>query len=170
MDYKFLLIQLVSVVAWLFIVLSYYRKNTNKILVFQIIANITFCFHYLLLGAFSGVLICGIEALCNYGYYKTDKDKYIYRISIPFRILGGTFMIKTWVDILPILASLVDGYSLTKNKEFVIIGGIITYLIWVIYDLSVMSFTGAIFDGIIVISNIYIIIKNNKNSILLKQH
>ena len=79
-------------------------------------------------------------------------------------------MIKTWIDILPILASLVDGYSLTKSKEFVIIGGIITYLIWVIYDLSVMSFTGAIFDGIIVISNIYIIIKNNKNSILLKQH
>lgn len=160
MDYKFLLIQLVSVVAWLFIVLSYYRKNTNKILVFQIIANITFCFHYLLLGAFSGLLICVIEVLCNYGYYKTDKDKYIYRISIPFRILGGIFMIQTWIDILPILASLVDGYSLTKKKKFVIIGGIITYLIWVIYDLSVMSFTGAIFDGIIVISNIYIIIKN----------
>ena len=65
MDYKFLLIQLISVVAWLFIVLSYYRKNTNKILVFQIIANITYCIHYLLLGAFSGVLIFGIEALCN---------------------------------------------------------------------------------------------------------
>lgn len=160
MDYKFLLIQLISVVAWLFIVLSYYRKNTNKILVFQIIANITFCIHYLLLGAFSGVLICGTEALCSYGYYKTDQDKYIYRISIPFRILGGAFMVKTWIDVLPILASLIDGYSLTKKKKFVIFGGIITYLIWVIYDLSVMSFTGAIFDGIIVISNIHIIIKN----------
>jgi hypothetical protein len=121
-DYNFLLIQLISVIAWLFIVLSYYRKNTNKILVFQIIANITFCIHYLLLGAFSGLLICGIEALCNYGYYKTDKDKYIYCISIPFRILGGTFMIQTWIDILPILASLVDGYSLTKKRNSLLLG------------------------------------------------
>jgi len=73
-------------------------------------------------------------------------------------------MVKTWIDILPILASLVDGYSLTKKKKFVIIGGIITYLIWVIYDLSVMSFTGAIFDGIIVISNIYIMIRMYKKN------
>lgn len=164
MDYKFLFIQLISVVAWFFIVLSYYRENTNKILVFQIIANLTFCIHYLLLVAFSRFLICGIEALCNFGYYKTDKDKYIYCISIPFRIFGEAFMVKTWIDVLPIIASLIDGYSLTRKKKLVVIGGIITYLIWVIYDLNVMSFTGAIFDGIIVSSNICIIIRMYKKN------
>lgn len=73
-------------------------------------------------------------------------------------------MVKTWIDVLPIIASLIDGYSLTRKKKLVVIGGIITYLIWVIYDLNVMSFTGAIFDGIIVNSNICIIIRMYKKN------
>lgn len=72
MDYKFLFIQLISVVAWFFIVLSYYRENTNKILVFQIITNLTFCIHYLLLGAFSSFLIFGIEDIIK-GFTMDDE-------------------------------------------------------------------------------------------------
>ena len=73
-------------------------------------------------------------------------------------------MVKTWIDVLPIIVSLIDGYSLTRKKKLVVIGGIITYLIWVIHDLNVMSFTGAIFDGIIVSSNICILIRMYKKN------
>lgn len=157
MNLKFLVIQLLSFLAWLFMLASYYRKNTNKILVFQIMGNITFCIHYLLLGAYSGLCICLLDALCNIGYYKTDKDSLIYYVSIPFRILGGLLTGSTLVDILPVCGSLVEGYSLTKDKKIVVIGGIITYTIWAIYDFNFMSYVGMIFDLIIVFSNIGIL-------------
>ena len=159
MDYRFLFIQFLSFLAWLFMFFSYYRKNTNKILVFQIMGNITFCIHYLLLGAYSGLIICLIDAICNISYYKTDKDKYIYYISIPFRLLSGVFTGTGLFDIMPVCGSLIEGYSLTKEKKFVVIGGIITYSIWAIYDFSFMSYVGMIFDLIIVFSNIGILFR-----------
>lgn len=161
MDYRFFIIQLLSVVAWLFLLFSYYRKNTKKILIFQILANITFCMHYFLLGAFSGIFVCGVEALCNLGYYRREKNKYIiYYISIPFRILGGMFVFKNWIDIMPIGASLIDGYVLTKKKNYVVKGAILTFLIWFIYDMKVKSYSGALCDMLIILSNISILKKS----------
>ena len=160
MDLQFIFIQLIGIAAWLFLVFSYYRKDTNRILVFQITGTLLFCLHYFLLGAYSGLFICAFETLFDFGYYKTDKDKYIYIASVPVRILGGVLTYTTLFDILPILASLVDGYSLTKKKKIVIIGAIISYTLWVIYDICVMSISGAITDGIIVLSNLSILLFN----------
>lgn len=173
---QFILIQLIGLLAWLFLVFSYYRKNTNKILVFQIIGTLLYCLHYFLLGAYSGLFICLFETLFDYGYYKTDKDKYIYIASVPIRILGGVFTFNTIYDVLPILASLTDGYTLTKKKKIVVIGAVISYTLWVIYDICVMSISGAITDGIIVLSNLSILIfgyniikKDDDNAINLKK-
>lgn len=160
MNWQFIFIQLVGIAAWLFLVFSYYRKDTNRILVFQITGTILFCVHYFLLGAYSGLFICAFEALFDFGYYKTDKDKYIYIVSVPVRILGGVLTFGTLADVLPIMASLIDGYTLTKKKRVVVIGAIISYTLWVIYDIFVMSISGAITDGIIVLSNLFILFFN----------
>lgn len=173
---SFILIQLLGIIAWLFLVFSYYRKNTNKILIFQITGTILFCLHYFLLGAYSGLFICAFETIFDYGYYKTDKDKYIYIASVPVRIIGGLLTYKGIVDILPILASLIDGYTLTKKKKMVVLGATISYTLWVIYDICVLSFSGAITDGIIVLSNLSILLfnynilkKSDNNPINLKK-
>ena len=157
-DIWFLCIQGIGIVAWLMLILSYYRKDTNKILVFQIIGTFLYCLHYGLLGAWSGLFICACETLFDIGYYKTDKDKYIYMASIPIRIIGGLIGFSTFVDVLPITASLTDGYTLTKKKKVVVIGAVISYTMWVIYDICVMSYSGAITDGLIVLSNLSILL------------
>lgn len=58
MNIQFILIQLLGFIAWLFLAASYYRKDTNRILVFQITGTLLFCLHYFLLGAYSGLFIC----------------------------------------------------------------------------------------------------------------
>ena len=158
MDWWFVFIQAIGIFAWAMLILSYYRKDTNKILVFQIIGTLLYCLHYGLLGAWSGLFICAFETIFDLGYYKTDKDKYIYMASIPIRIIGGLLSFVTFVDILPICASLIDGYSLTKKKKIVVIGAVISYTLWVIYDIFVMSYSGAITDGMIVLSNLSILL------------
>ena len=157
MDLKFIIIQLVGILAWIMLGLSYYRKDTNKILVFQIIGTLLYCVHYGLLGAWSGLFICAFETIFDFGYYKTDKDKYIYMASIPIRIIGGMIGFSTLIDVLPITASLTDGYTLTKKKKVVVVGAVISYTMWVIYDIFVMSYSGAITDGLIVLSNLSIL-------------
>lgn len=158
MDLRFILIQAIGILAWFMLILSYYRKDTNKILVFQIIGTVLYCLHYGLLGAWSGLFICACETLFDLGYYKTDKDKYIYMASIPIRIIGGMFGFSSLVDVLPIAASLTDGYTLTKKKKVVVVGAVISYTMWVIYDIFVGSYSGAVTDGMIVLSNLSILV------------
>ena len=80
--------------------------------------------------------------------------------SVPIRIIGGLFGFQSFIDILPIIASLTDGYTLTKKKKVVVYGAVVSYTLWVIYDICVMSYSGAITDGIIVLSNLSILLFN----------
>ena len=61
MDLYFWFIQLIGLAACLMLVASYYREDTNKILVFQTIGTALYCLHYYLLGAYSGLFICFFE-------------------------------------------------------------------------------------------------------------
>ena len=95
-----------------------------RILVFQIIGTVLYCLHYGLLGAWSGLFICACETLFDFGYYKTDKDKYIYMASVPIRIIGGLFGFSSVIDILPItqegefdLSALVEDSCIKVDKN-----------------------------------------------------
>ncbi len=158
MSKSFIFIQLLGFVAWLFLILSYHRQTTNKILIFQIISVLFYGLHYYLLKAYSGLAICLFEALINFLYYKTDKDKYIFLATIPLYLILGFLTFSTIINILPIIASLIDSYSLTKHKNLLVIGSIISHLLWIIYDLFVMSYAGALTDTLLVISNIFVLI------------
>ena len=61
MNYYFLFVQGIDVVAWIILFISYYQKNTNKVLLFQLISTTLFIFHYWLLGAYNGSFICLFE-------------------------------------------------------------------------------------------------------------
>lgn len=177
MDVNFWLVQGIGIVAWLVLVVSYYREDTNRILIFQIIATALYCVHYYLLGAYSGLFICIFEVIRDYLYYKTDLDDYIFYGSIPVYIINGIVTFTGWYDLLPAMSSLLDGYTLTKKKNIVVIGAVISYTSWVIYDIFVMSYSCAITDGIVVLSNLSILLfdfnifelkKANKKAIILK--
>ena len=158
----FWFIQLIGIIAWLLIVLSYYRKNTNKILVFQIISTVLWCLHYYLLGAYSGLFICVFEVFRDSLYYKTDKDDIIFIASVPVYVLYGYLSYSGFIELLPIFSSTIDGYTLTKQKKIVVFGAVISYTLWVIYDLAVKSYSGAFTDGIVVLSNVSILLFNKE--------
>ena len=160
MNYFFIFVQFIGILAWLILVFSYYRKDTNAILVFHIISALLFSIHYFLLGAYSGLLICIYEVIRDFLYYKTDKDNIIFLGSIIVYVLSLFFTYKTVLDILPFVASLTDGFFLTKKRDIVILGSIFIYIIWFIYDMHALSYSGAITDGILIISNLLILFLN----------
>ena len=154
----------IDIVAWLLIIYSYYKENTNKILLVQIISTILFCIYYLLLGGYSGLFICLFEVIMDYGYFKTDKDLYIFLGSVPiylgmlFYNTKGIMSLSLLIDSLPIISSMTERVTLLGRKRIVVIGAIISYSLWVIYDISIEGYSGAITDGIVALSNIYILI------------
>lgn len=158
MDFYFIFIQLIGILAWLFLIASYYREDTNKILIFQIIGTALYCLHYYLLGGYSGLFICLFEVARDYLYYKTDWDDYIFYGSIPIYIINGIITFTGWYDILPAFSSFLDGYTLTKKKKIVVFGAVISYTSWVIYDLCIMSYSGALTDGLVALSNLSILL------------
>ncbi len=160
MDIKFIGIQIIGFLAWILLILSYYRKDTDKILVFQIISTILFCLHYYLLEAYSGLLICILEVIRDSTYYKTDKDNYIFIGSVVVYIICSIITFTKIIDLFPYLASLIDGYFLTQKRKIVVFGAIITYTLWLIYDLYARSYSGAVTDGIIILSNLSILLFN----------
>ena len=158
MDIYFMLIQFIGLIACVLLIYSFYGKDTNHILYIQIFSTILFSVHYLLLGAYSGLLICSYELIRDYLYYRTDKDNHIFIGSI---IVYGVSIFMTFtslLDIFPYIASLIDGYFLTKKRVIIVIGGIVAYTLWLFYNLYVKSYSGAIADSIIIISNLYILI------------
>ena len=159
---NFWIIQFIGIVAWLLIVISYYRKDTDKILAVQIVSNVLWCLHYFLLGAYSGLFICIFETARDGLYYKTDLDDYIFLGSIPVYILYGIISYSGIIELLPVFSSTIDGYTLTKKKKIAVFGAVISYTIWVIYDIAVQSYSGAFTDGIVVISNISILLFNKE--------
>lgn len=160
MDWYFVFIQILGFVAWLLLVYSYYRENTNKILIFQILSTILFCVHYYLLGAYSGLLICIYEVIRDYSYYKTDKDNYIFIGSAVVYAVSAMITYTSILDLFPYIASMIDGFFLTKKRKVVVFGAIVTYTMWFIYDMYARSYSGAITDGILITSNILILVFN----------
>ena len=157
-DISFWIIQSVDILAFIILVASYYRKDTNKILAFHVLASFFFCLHYFLLGAHSGVLICFFELVRDTLYLKTDLDDHIFIWTMPIYIIATIFTYRSLIDILPGISSIVDGYSLTKHKKIVIIGAVISYSCWVYYNFRVGSYSGIITDGILAVSNLSILI------------
>lgn len=158
MDLMFILAQVFGVIAWFLLAISYYRENTNKILYVQLLSIVFYCLNYLFLGAFTGIVVIIIELIRDFCYYKTNKDNLVFLISIPFYLLIAYFARGNLIELIPIFASVFEGFTLTKKKYIVVPGAVFVYTLWIVYDMAVLSYTGAITDAIIVGSNIFIIV------------
>ncbi len=72
----------------------------------------------------------------------------------------GYFSYKVIFDIFPYISSIIDGYSLIKKRRLIIIGAIVSYSLWVIYDVVVGSYSTAVTDGLVALSNISLLVFN----------
>lgn len=152
------LAQITALIGWLLLIYSYYKEDIQDLLFIQIISSIFYCLNYFFLGAYSGLIVCFIELIKTIGYYKTDKDNLIFLYSLPLYVVIAVFDYNSIYSLLPIIGSIIDGFSLTKNKNIATIGSIISNILWVIYDIIILAYACAITDGILVISNIWLLL------------
>lgn len=78
--------QICAIIAWVLLLISYHAKRENKVILYQILSSILYIVNYFCIGALTGFWISLFELIKSIGYYKTDKDKYIFLYSLPIYI------------------------------------------------------------------------------------
>lgn len=166
-DNVFLLIQALGLLAFLCTTLSYWGKSKKRILAIQIVGDIFYAIHYFLLGALTGGLtqVLGLFRETSFFCAKTMKqEKIIFFVLVPIYLFIGCMTSNTIVEIFPIIASITYCYTLTMAAKYVVLGGLIDAIYWLFYDIICGSYTGALADGIVIISNIFSLIHRKKET------
>ena len=151
--------QVFGALGWLFLLISYWKSGSKKLLYFQLIACIFFTINYGILGAIPGMIIVVFEIIRDSLYIKVKNPMKIFHLTIPFYILMTFFTGKGFISLFAILASLVDSYALTRKNSKVVSLSILTYLLWIIYDISYHSYSTIVAEIFLIISNLIVLSK-----------
>lgn len=157
-----IIVQLFGLIGFILLVVSYWRKNIEELLIFQLASGVFYALHYYFLGAYSGLFIILFELIRDFSYYKSNLDKYIFIATIPIYIIGGILNFNGIISLFPTFASVIDGYGLANNKMSAIFLAIVSNVLWLIYDITAHSYSGVVTGIIIIVSNIIAFIVDKK--------
>ena len=159
-------IQLIGLLAFCILVLSFYKKDIKVNLVYQITANFIYAVHYFLLGGLSGTFISLIGILRNILLIKVKNNKIIIPIlCIPLYLLITILFYEKVYSIFPMVGNALYLYFLLKNnRKSLLIGSIINSIFWILYAIFISSYVTMITESIIIISNSIQLVKSIKKS------
>lgn len=162
---SFTLAQIFGLLGSISMFLTTWQKTRKKVLSFLIFDSLFYFIQYILLGALSGAFsnIIGLIRTVLFKYKENNKllqkKLVLYMIIIIYLIIGITTY-DGLTSIFPIAASILYSVVLwQENVKYIRIGTSIMILSWLIYNLSVGAYIGALVEGILFISSIAAIIK-----------
>ena len=97
-------IQLIGLLAFCILVLSFYKKNTVTILTYQTVANLTYGIHYFLLGGLTGAYISAVSAIRNIVFIKY-KNKIVIPVFITIYLLLTIAFYENIYSIFPLIGN-----------------------------------------------------------------
>ena len=157
-------IQLIGLLGFCVLVLSFYKKETVKILTYQITSNFAYSVHYFLLGGLSGAFCSLIGIVRNIVLIKIKNKKIVIPIFILLYLIVTVLFYENIYSIFPMIANSIYLIALTLNKKTIILkGAIIGSILWILYSIFVSSYVSIVTESILVISNIIQLIKLKNN-------
>ncbi|MDD2434765.1 MAG: YgjV family protein [Bacilli bacterium] len=154
-----LYIQLLGVLAFVFLLVGFWLKSKNGILMMHLLANAVFAVHYFLLGAISGGSICTVVVFSDFFLRNKKSDKEMKRHGIIFSILFllvGLLTASNALTSIPIIAAIFTMYLLLKGEANDIrLGMVFVSLMWAFYAYTVGSYSVLITEVILAISNTF---------------
>lgn len=161
----FTLAQIFGFLGAISMLLSSWQKTKEKVLTFLILDSLFYFIQYLLLGALSGAFTNIIGLIRTILFKYKDNNKYLknniilYTIMIIYLVIG-IITYKGLISTFPVIVSILYSVLLWQdNVKKIRIGTSIMILSWLIYNISVGAYIGAIVETILLISSIIAIIK-----------
>ena len=150
MNWQFITAQIIGAIILVLTVVSIQQKTKERILIFQIVANLLDSAHWFLLAALTGGIIGLINTFrCVVFFYYKKKNKKpslsILLIFIAIAIVSGLTSWQDYYSLLPIVATIIFTYGLWQdNVSITRICTALTAASWSIYGLVFQGFTRAI--------------------------
>lgn len=159
-----LYIQLIGILGFCILVLSFYKKEPVTILTYQITSNFIYTIHYFLLGGLSGAFCSLIGVLRNIFLIKSNNKKIILSLIIPMYLLVTIIFYEGIYSLFPMVANTLYLIALTyKKKKVILIGAISSSILWILYSIFVNSYVVIVTESILIISNVIQLIKIKNN-------
>ena len=155
-------IQMIGFLAFCILVLSFYKKDIKSILTYQVTANLLYAVHYFLLGALTGAFVNAINMIRNIVFLRTKKRIFVVIFLILYIVVTILFYENIY-SLAPLLATACYLVFMPLGKrKYLLIGQIMSDLLWLLYSVFVLSYSGIITEIILIVSN-SIQLKKNKD-------
>ena len=151
--------QLIGIGALAAMALSFYQKGKRQIMLWQIAAFAFFILHYALIGALSGALCNMVQIISMLLFAARDRFHWpVLAAAIPIFLCYGVLAWHSYespLALLPVIASLIGMLPFFQSKETVIkIAAIISDSLWLIYTVSVHSYSGTLTNAFLIVSTL----------------
>lgn len=158
-------IQLIGILGFCIVVLSFYKKETTTILMYQIASSFVYTVHYFLLGGLSGAFCCFIGMFRNITLIKCNNKKIVLPIFMTIYSLITIIFYENIYSLLPMMANLSYLIGMTyKNKRILLKGALVSSSCWILYAIFVSSYVSIVTESILLISNAIQLIRIVKNN------
>ena len=151
----YILSQILVGIYYLIYSWTFHLKDSNKILIFGIIATIISSISYVLLKAYTGMAMCLVAIIRNLLFTKDKKN--ILNLSLIFllTLVASLLTFDNYFCLFNIIATLIYTYALWQKdtKTYKMLGIIVNGLM-IIYDIYIKSVLGVILISIAFISSI----------------
>lgn len=170
MKYLTMLSTLFGIIGILANTIIFWQKNRKNLLFTKLFADVVWTMHYVLLGAKTGAATCGISIMREIVFL---NKKHTWAKSnlwlILFAVLSIFFGIFTWKNItsvLPVCASIISVISFAIGKpNLTRILQIFISVLFLIYDIYVVSYAGIINEIFTLTSVIFALYYFKRNSL-----
>ena len=161
--------QILGGVAILLGFLSYQTRTQRGLILMQSATALTFCAHYLLIGAIPGMALNLIVIIRNTVYYYRSKRGSTELISpILFAaIMGGVGILtwNAWYSVFVLLGQVINTlYMSCNDPQRVRKSVLITCPMVLTYDVFVWSFGGVIYESVVIVSALIGIFRNRNTT------
>ena len=155
--------QILVIIYYLIYSWTFHLKDSNKILIFGIVATIISSISYVLLNAYTGMAMCFIAIIRNLLFAKYKKNTLNLSLIFVLTIIASIFTFDSYFCLFNIVATLIYTYALwQKNTKTYKLLGIVVNGLMIIYDIYIKSIFGVILISIAFISSIVGFLRENK--------
>lgn len=161
--FVYILSQIFTIITYGLLAATYYAKDRKKILIISFLSIIANGIAYVLLNAWSGFAMCVVALIRNIIFLvdenkngKRDKinktDVVVLIILYVISIISAIFTYEGLLSLLSVIATMLYTLSVwQKNPKVYKLLGIPIGILWIAYNIYVMSIFGIILEAILLI-------------------
>lgn len=163
----FIIAQSFGIIACILSVISMLSKNITGALIFQMLANLTIAINFGLVDGLSGSIVCiigTVQTLVMFLIRRKEKEptQWLLGVFLVMYMAAAVIMYSKWFDILSGIAAVTFAVAVMQKKPSMYRAIMfINSCLWIVFDFCAGAYTAIITHGVIMISVIVGMIKND---------